>query len=111
MTLDAHTSEADFQAAVIDLAHLCGWRVAHFRPARTEAGWRTAVTADGAGFPDLVLVRERIIFAELKSQRGRVSSEQRAWLDALAAGGAECYILRPIDWPDIERVLKRQVPS
>jgi hypothetical protein len=28
---------------VIELAKLRGWRTAHFRPARTAHGWRTAV--------------------------------------------------------------------
>jgi hypothetical protein len=45
-------SEAAFTDAVIELARLGGWRVAHFRPARTASGWRTPVQGDGAGFPD-----------------------------------------------------------
>jgi hypothetical protein len=36
-------TEADFQAAVIDLAHVLGWTAAHFRPARTETGWRNRI--------------------------------------------------------------------
>ena len=79
------TPEAAFQASVIELAQRLGWRVAHFRKAQNANGnWRTPVAADGAGFPDLVLVRDRIIFAELKTDAGRVSPDQRAWLDALA---------------------------
>ena len=46
-------SERELQDAVIQLARLLGWRVAHFRPAMTTRGWRTPVSADGAGFPDL----------------------------------------------------------
>ena len=43
-------SEADWQAAIIEYAHLMGWVVAHFRPGLTQSGhWRTAVAADGAG--------------------------------------------------------------
>jgi hypothetical protein len=55
---------------VIEAAHVYGWRCAHFRPARTRHGWRTAVAADGAGFPDLVLIhpgRREIIARELKA--------------------------------------------
>jgi hypothetical protein len=49
--------EQSFQSVVIEVARLAGWRVAHFRAARTVKGWKVPVTADGAGWPDLVLVR------------------------------------------------------
>lgn len=67
-------SEAGFQEAVVDLALRCGWRVWHdFDSRRNTAGW-----------PDLVLLRDAcLIFAELKSEEGRVTIEQWAWLDAL----------------------------
>jgi VRR-NUC domain len=77
-------TEADLQRAVIETAHALGWLVAHFRPAQTARGWRTPVEAEGAGFPDLVLVRRaRLIFAELKGERGRLSEPQRGWLTEL----------------------------
>jgi VRR-NUC domain len=99
-------TEAEFQRAVIEAAHVLGWRVAHFRPARTAHGWRTPVEADGAGFPDVVLVRERVLFVELKSATTRVTPEQRQWLDALDAAGAEAYLWRPDHWDDIQSVLR-----
>jgi Protein of unknown function (DUF5131)/VRR-NUC domain len=106
----AGPTEAEFTAQVIALARRLGWRVAHFRAARTDRGWRTPVQGDGAGFPDLVLARpaghltevglelrptpsRQIIFAELKTDTGRVSPEQQAWLDA--SGGV---VWRPRDW-------------
>jgi VRR-NUC domain-containing protein len=103
-------SEAELQDAVIDLAHLLGWQVAHFRPARTDRGWRTPVAADGAGFPDCVLVRDRVVYAELKSSKGALSVAQRRWLDSLDRAGAEVYIWRPADWTSgaIEQVLRPQ---
>jgi hypothetical protein len=77
-------TERDLQDAVIQCARLLGWRVAHFRPALTAHGWRTPVEADGAGFPDLVLVRDGwVVFAELKSARGARPIEQADWLEAL----------------------------
>jgi hypothetical protein len=100
-------SEADFQKAVIELAQLLGWRVAHFRPARTEHGWRTAVSADGKGFVDLVMVKTSVLFVELKAERGRVSPEQEAWHAALRAAGAEVYVWKPPDWTVIEARLRR----
>lgn len=110
-------SEEELLQAVIRLAHLCRWRVAHFRPARTAAGsWRTAVQGDGKGFPDLVLARRgEVIFAELKSKRGVLSDEQGAWFEALMGGHTETpvgthrvVLWRPEHWSDgtIEAVLR-----
>lgn len=97
-------TEAQLQDAVIDCARLLGWRVAHFRPARTERGWRTPVSADGKGFPDLVMVRGgRLIFAELKQRGKRPSGEQQAWLDALAMVGdrtVQTFLWTPAHWQD-----------
>lgn len=101
-------TEAELQSAVIDLARMCGWRVAHFRPARTETGWVTPVAGDGKGFPDLVLVRDRVLFVELKSATGRLSEDQVAWLQELAAAGADARVWRPGDWDEIEAALRRR---
>ena len=97
-------AEAQWQRQVTDLAELLGWTWAHFRPARTEQGWRTPVSGPGgAGFPDLVLWRERVIFVELKSDRGRMSAEQDAvWL-GLTNAGAEAYVWAPRDFDDAVR--------
>lgn len=100
--------ERDWQAQVIDLARLCGWRVAHFRPALTKHGWRTPVAADGAGFPDLILVRDRLIAAELKTANGKTTSEQDAWLAALAAAGVETHVWRPDDTDQVLAALRRR---
>lgn len=106
MTAPARLAEADWQTRVTDLADLRGWRWAHFRPARTERGWRTPVSGPlGAGFPDLVLVRHRVLFVELKAERGRVTPEQRAVHIALRAAGAEVRVWRPVDWPEVQEVL------
>lgn len=92
--------EADLQAAVVDVARRLGYMVAHFRPARTTQGWRTPVSGDGAGFPDLVLVgNDRILFVELKSQRGRLTADQERWRDQLVAAGGEWHLWKPSDWP------------
>lgn len=61
--------------------------------------------ADGKGFPDLVLVRERIIFAVVKAEKGRVRPDQKVWLDMLRAAGAQVHVWKPSDWPEIEEVL------
>lgn len=102
-------TEAQLQDAVITCAQVLGWRVAHFRPAHTARGWRTAVSADGAGFPDLVLAGHgRLVFAELKSARGKLGPEQVDWAIALKGSGVTHCVWRPADWIDgtVEAVLR-----
>lgn len=110
-------SETAFQSAVLRLAKIRGWRVAHFRKVRTfdrqgRPRWSTPVAADGAGFPDLVLARRgRVVFAELKAEDGSLEPEQRTWIAALetagakSAGALEVVVWRPRDWATIEQVL------
>lgn len=103
----ADISEAEWTAHAIALLQAHGWTVAHFRPARTATGWRTAVQGDGAGFPDLVAIRSlvgvaeptaRLLAIELKTEHGRLTDAQRRWLDLFGAvPGAEAYCLRPSD--------------
>lgn len=84
--------ERDYQATILDAAKLTGWRTAHFRPARTVHGWRTAVGGDGAGFPDLVLVHPagHVWFVELKRDDNRtLRPDQDGWRRDLVAAGAD----------------------
>ncbi len=107
----AKQSEADFQKQVIQLARLYRWKVAHFRAAMNKRGmWQTPVQADGAGFPDLLMVRDRVIAAELKSEKGKTSPEQDAWLAQFRAAGIETYVWRPADWDELVRVLTADGP-
>lgn len=110
LALDEVT-EAEWQKQVINLARLFGWKVAHFRPAQTTKGWRTPVAADGAGWPDLILVRDRIVAVELKRQNGKVADAQQEWLDALTAAGAETHVWRPSDLEQVAEVLRRRQPA
>lgn len=103
-------TEAELQAAVIELAQWNGWKVAHFRPAQNSRGdWRTPVAADGKGFPDLVMVsRFGVLVIELKAENGRLRPAQRAWLEAMDEAGVRNEVWRPSDWTSgkIERILK-----
>ena len=100
-------TEREWQSRVVDLVKVLGYRYAHFRPAQTARGWRTAMSGD-AGFPDMVIVgRGRLIFAELKGEKTRVQSEQLAWARDIKAAGAECYLWRPAQWDEVVRVLSR----
>jgi hypothetical protein len=90
-------TEARFMAQVVEYARLMGWRTYHTR--RSEGS--------EAGFPDLVLVRRpRIVWAELKSERGKATPQQLVWLLELLECRQEVYLWRPEDWPRIERILR-----
>lgn len=101
-------TEAELTGQILQYAKLRGWTTAHFRPARTKDGWRTAVSGDGKGFPDLFMVRKRdkrAVAAELKVGKNKPTPEQLAWLDLMAACGIETYLWRETDRDEIERIL------
>jgi hypothetical protein len=84
------------------LAPMLGWRLC-YHTLRSRGS--------KAGFPDRVLVRERIIYAELKREKRvatPITPEQREWLDALAKTGAEVYLWRPSDLDEIATVLSKR---
>ena len=108
-------SETQMLDAVVSCAHAFGWLAHHCRPGMNRRGiWSTAIQGD-AGFPDLVLVRKgHVVFAELKTERGKLSDEQVVWGSALidAFGGAPrnplYQVWTPAHWRDgtIEKVLR-----
>ena len=101
-------SEADLQKNVISLARAQGWLVAHFRPGMTKRGnWVTAVQGDGAGFPDLVLVKDQVIYVELKAELGKLTNQQKTWMSRLSDAGEKIFVWRPSHWMNgtIEKVL------
>jgi hypothetical protein len=108
-----HPDEASFQSVVVEVARLAGWKVAHFRAARTSKGWRTPVIADGAGWPDLCLARApRLVFAELKSDSGKLRPNQSEWLDVLRLlPQVEVYLWRPADWDALVEILTGTAPK
>lgn len=74
MPASSEVTEAAWQAQVEQLAKLYRWALYHTRDSRRSE----------PGFPDLVLVRgPELIFAELKTDKGRPSDPQLTWLDAL----------------------------
>ncbi len=90
--------EREWQAQVTEAARLLGWRVYHTHDSRrSEPGW-----------PDLAMVRERFIVAELKTETGKVSPAQQRWLTALRAAGVETYIWRPSDYERMVQTLRHR---
>lgn len=119
-------SEKLFQRQVVELAKIMGWRVYH--PFLSKWSER--------GFPDLTMVRardRRLLFAELKADKGKLSEHQVEWQELLGAvafdreawqatlrtehflvpiNGArplpriEVVVWHPRDWDEIQRVLR-----
>jgi hypothetical protein len=82
----------------------------HDRPARTSKGWRTAVSYDGAGYPDLTLCHPsgRLLFLEVKvwARRNTVTDRQLQWLDLFGrVPGVTARLVTERDWDDIRDLL------
>jgi hypothetical protein len=106
--LSLRSTEAEFSTQVEGLLSLCGWRWHHSRPARTKDGWVTPISGD-AGLPDIIAVRgTELIWIELKSETGRVSPDQKLWIEALRAAGQRVYVWRPSDWDEIVGVVESE---
>jgi hypothetical protein len=92
-------TESEWQKQVLKSAHTLGWQSMHIvRTVKHQAFG--AKGSMGTGWPDLVLVKGgRIIFAELKTQKGITTPEQKQVLALLfEIPGAECHIWRPSDF-------------
>jgi hypothetical protein len=103
---DPSASEAVWQSIVEQIAVTNGWQVFHPKRHQVRAGvYRT----DGAGFPDLVLAHpaKGVIFAELKTEIGRLSVSQIVWANALKPH-VEHYVWRPSQIDLVAARLSRQ---
>src|SRR5690554_868515 len=91
-------SETELLNAVVDLCQLLRLLVHHDRPARTEHGWRTPIQGT-KGFPDVVIAGAGgLLFAELKSETGRLDPGQQRWRDVLQQAGLAWRLWRPQQW-------------
>ena len=101
-------TEAAFQTCVMDLARWTGWRTFHPRTVKTATGAHLTAFSGEAGFPDLVLVHpdRGVIFAELKTDKGRLTEYQEHWGRDLTNAGAEYHVWRPKDWEEIKKRLR-----
>lgn len=92
-------SEKHFLQQVRSLCRLLHYECYHtYRSTRSEPG-----------FPDLVIAGHgRVLFAELKTERGRLTDPQQRWLNTLRECGAEVYLWRPSDWEQIVQILNER---
>jgi hypothetical protein len=100
------SSSGAFQDWVIAEARLRGWACAHFRCVRVtrrngETYYETPVAADGKGWPDLCLVRDRILFRELKTGKATLEPDQELWRDRIIRAGGDWALWHPRDAEDI----------
>ena len=92
-------SEKQLQELVRKSALLLGYKYFHV--------WNSMHSPKG--FPDCVLAkRGRLIFVELKSENGKVTDDQQAWLDILntIAVSVEVRVVRPADFDELFEWLK-----
>jgi len=84
-------TEKDLQSAILEWMRWSGWKIYHTHDSRRSQ----------PGFPDLVAVKgSRLVFAELKREKGKIRPEQVEWLDALAEAHDEVYFVRPSSQDD-----------
>lgn len=89
--------ESDLREQIRDLCKVFGWKF-HFT-------WLAIHSPKG--FPDLVLRRPpRLIFAELKSDKGQLTPSQEDWITDLKACKQEVYVWRPKDFDTIVDILR-----
>lgn len=101
----ADNAEARFQNAVEGLASALGWWHFHVINPRPQT----------AGLPDLILLRERLVFMELKAtslltgRTGKVRAAQERVIDMLQAAGQEVYVVYDDSdgWDLIKQVLAK----
>lgn len=106
----ARCSEAEWQAFVTDALDLGGWKWWHDEDSRRNK----------AGLPDLIAAHpgRGILFAELKTETGRLRPEQASWLSYLGRASESPFwdavkgcrprvfvrLWRPSDWRDVLEV-------
>ena len=91
-------TEKQFGGQLEQLCKLFGWKYYHTHNSRFSA----------PGYPDYTLVRERVVFAELKRQAkaSKLTDKQIEWRDALLEAKQEWYLWRPKDMDDIAEILR-----
>lgn len=96
-TLNQQITEKQFRQQVAQLAKLCGWKC-YFT-------WLSLHSP--GGFPDLWMIRDRLVICELKTEKGQLIEAQWEWLMLLQQAGYEAYLWRPSDWDEIVGILQR----
>lgn len=94
----ASQSEASLQAQLVEAAERLGWKVFVVRKSAvvsTKTG-RVYSVVTAKGWPDVFVIRgARIMVFECKNERGKVTPEQREWLDSFKQARITEMVVRP----------------
>ena len=94
----AHITEKQFGLQVESAAKLRGFQYYHT--------WRSDHSP--SGFPDYFMIHResyRVIIAELKSEKGKLTDLQKRWLNLFVRAGFEVYVWKPSDIDEVLEVL------
>jgi len=88
--------ESDVQRGIVQALSYAGWLVMHIPNQSTRGRQRWSGLLPGA--PDLVAVkRGRVVFLEVKTDKGKLSEKQVEVNDLLRLHGMEVRVVRGID--------------
>ena len=91
-------TETQFQNKVISLAKQLGWLCYHTYDSRRSQ----------AGMPDLLLIRDRILYRELKTDTGRLTLAQKVFGKRIVEAGGDYAVWRPSEMGVILEQLKKR---
>lgn len=100
-------TEKELLGAIVSRAQGLGWSVARFPKVPVKfpgqpVRWMTPVQADGKGWLDLLMVRERVLAVEVKAREDsydrHLPADQQAWFDRWRIAGARVFVWTPADW-------------
>jgi Holliday junction resolvase len=88
--------ESDLQRGIVQVLSHAGWLVMHIPNQSTRGRQRWAGLMPGA--PDLVAVKQtRVVFLEVKTEKGKISEKQSEVHDLLRLHGMEVRVVRGIE--------------
>ena len=88
--------ESDIQRGIVQALSYAGWLVMHIPNQSTRGQQRWSGLMPGA--PDLVAVKHgRVVFLEVKTEKGKVSEKQSEVHDLLRLHGMEVRVVRGAD--------------
>lgn len=107
---DRELSEAELRVQADDLAAMFGYDSMTVGPLRTSHGWRTPTRGSlGEGWPDSTFVhpiKQRLFFAEFKTELGKVKPAQEEVHRILRAAGFVVLVVRPSTLDEFIEVLR-----
>lgn len=101
-------SEEELVDTLLEYGKTGGWLCTHFRPAKTNKGYRTLLQGN-KGYFDITMMHKdlrRTLFIECKSKKGTLKPEQKQWREAaLAQPSSEYYLWKPEHLAEARQVI------